>query len=72
MRMFPPNVFDLIAFRCILICVISLFIISDSNWFVVDGCGSFWFILGRFGWFLVLVSTAWIDKLDVRGMLSVN
>ena len=31
MRMFPPNVFDLIASRCILMCVISLFIISDSK-----------------------------------------
>ena len=31
MRMFPPNVFDLIAPRCILMCVISLFIISDSK-----------------------------------------
>ena len=31
MRMFTPNVFDLIAFRCILMCVISLFIISDSK-----------------------------------------
>ena len=30
-RMFPPNVFDLIASRGILMCVISLFIISDSK-----------------------------------------
>ena len=30
-RMFPPNIFDLIASRCILMCVISLFIISDSK-----------------------------------------
>ena len=29
----------------------------DRFGFVVDRCGSFWVILGRFGWLLVLVTT---------------
>ena len=34
-----------------------LWVVVDHFGFVVDGCGWLWMVVGRFGWFLVLVTT---------------